>query len=314
MLVELWHWGCSMPSDNVFNTPISVTVAFPVASFGILSDAPPYTVLVVGTGHPGTQVIKSAALANYEGGDDPVNAAELALLAAQISADWYSWRLASLEVRYESAVAYIADGMHDIEYIHGPSMLSTSVHRSEWEPDAGLLQHAGTFGSSSVAKCCKLCDEVIAITTGDLLDGGVYDATIEPYESGVFVPGTPIWFLDLAESASLTADDLYPALVVRDGSDAPVTGPGGPFLVSIVPGNVGNTLTDTAAWALLTDPTPTVWAAGTYDYGDYVSDSGHNYLEVNAAGTTGTPGSSADWLQADVLNSAGGYSSGAGYP
>lgn len=152
--------------DTAANVPASVAVAFPRADDGTLSAPLSFhlvTVTLAGlalaeyageAGHSGgPYLLHSTAVANFTGGGSPVNDAELTDLAEQIATDFYLWRLASLEVRYESVVPWVADALHDIEWTHGAG-IATAVHRSEWEPEFGQLKHAGAFGSSDVPQPC----------------------------------------------------------------------------------------------------------------------------------------------------------------
>lgn len=149
-----------MMLDTQANVPASVAVVFPRADSSILgTDVYEVSVTLASLalteydgefGRPGvSQIIHSTAVANYSGGGSPVNAAELLALAQQIATDFYLWRLALVEARYRSIVPWTADGMHDVEWMHGGGM-TTAVHRSEWDPEFGQLKHAGTYGSSDV--------------------------------------------------------------------------------------------------------------------------------------------------------------------
>jgi hypothetical protein len=124
-------------------------VIFPTALNGVLTGD--FFTLQVdngGGGHIGTQPIHSTAIADFNGGADPVNLTDLQSLANQIGADWLAWRLASLELRYESAVDWDIGGMEDVEWLHGPSTITTAVYRSTWEPEQGTLQHAPSIGET----------------------------------------------------------------------------------------------------------------------------------------------------------------------
>lgn len=131
--------------DIAANVPESVTVVFPRLVNGVIADVP-YIIEVDGSGHAGTHIIYSTVLAEFQGGDDPENLAELDTLASQIASDWYAWRLSALELRLESCIDWIAEGMHDIEYVHGDK-IATHIYRSKWEPDSGRIANAGEFGS-----------------------------------------------------------------------------------------------------------------------------------------------------------------------
>lgn len=145
-------------SDINPNVPLSVSVAFPRADSGILGTS--YYIIAVTLaslslpnysgflGHNGTRMVHSTAVANFSGGGSPVNVTELTTLAQRVARDFYSWRLASLEVRYASVAPWVSDGMHDVEWTHVAGGIVTSIHRSEWEPGNGRLKQAGTYGSS----------------------------------------------------------------------------------------------------------------------------------------------------------------------
>lgn len=294
--------------DNILDVPASVTVAFPRADWSSLATSVEmnsgvrvqdwYSVTTFGAGHSSTQLIQSTAIANFAGVGSPVNSVELGLLAAQISSDWYAWRLSCLEIRFESMVAWAADGMHDIEFMHQANGISTSLHRSEWEPQWGQLQHAGHFGSSAEPPIVGA--QGVEIESGTLLDG-VFDANLllrdNSAESDSVI--TDIWVYDWAGAKSLLASSKYNGTF--RGIEAH-----GPYYISLVNANIGNALSS-IAWSLLLSLTPTAWSAGVYPLGSYVSYSGDDYVEVNPAGTAGTPGSSADWVKADTLNYAGGW-------
>ena len=136
-------------------------------------------------------------------------------------------------------------------------------------------------------------DEVVKIVTG-VLTNGVYDAVIQPRVDGVFEdyysPPESVWFVDLSDSSSLPAGKLVASIVVRDPNDNPVQEANGPYLVSTIPNNLGNALSASSDWTLALSLSPTVWAAGTYVYGSYVSDSGHDYLEIDPGGSANQPG------------------------
>ena len=186
--------------DVFANVPMSVTVAFPREDSGVASGSF-FTIEVAGIGHLGTQLVHSTCVAEFEGGADPVNLLELQNLANQIASDWYAWREAPLEMRYESAVPWTVEGMHDVEYLHDTG-ISTSIHRSTWEPDAGWYGHAGTYGSTfkpgvgmvfvnfQVAVGVITIIEQINIISVVRIDVGVYQITF-PY-IGLF-----IWILSL---------------------------------------------------------------------------------------------------------------------
>lgn len=153
-----------MSATTIANTPFSVTVVFPRADDGVLG-TDTYTIAYPGGGHAGTEIIHCKAVANFTAlGAVPDNLVELAALANRIGQDWYTWRLASLEVRYENPVPWISDGMHDVEYLHETPPLITAVYRSAWEPE-GPLMNAGTFGSGD-KKVPSVWAEVV-------IDGGV---------------------------------------------------------------------------------------------------------------------------------------------
>ena len=154
-----------MPSSTqIANVPGTVTVVFARSDNGVLGDRK-YTVPVTGVGHAGTHVIHSTAVANFTGGLTPVNSVELATLAAKIAADYYAWKTASLEVRYETISPWTEDGMHDVEYVHGADIF-TAVHRSEWEPEFGQLKQSGTYGSSDTV--VAPIDTYFGVTLGDV--------------------------------------------------------------------------------------------------------------------------------------------------
>jgi len=133
-----------MPNEVYANVPMSVTVVFPRTDDGVY-DGLTYTITVTDTGHLGTQLLHSLVVAEFQdAGSVPVNLAELEALANQMEADFRAWREAPLEIRYESAVNWTPDGMHDIEYLHHAGV-STSIHRSTWEPE---------LGEGTIAKCC----------------------------------------------------------------------------------------------------------------------------------------------------------------
>src|ERR1043166_7553370 len=178
--------------DNLNNVPESVTVVFPR---GDDRWALHHVETVSGTGHTGTQLIHSSAIAPYVGSLEPVNSEEIAALAAQIAADFYAWRKASVEIRYESVVPWTPDGMHDLEYSHGAG-ISTAVHRSEWEPDQGELQHAGQFGSRDGP---QYVDSPVIQISGVGPINGTYGGVILSRNS------VPTWTV----TASIYALDLY---------------------------------------------------------------------------------------------------------
>lgn len=202
------------------NTPATVVVAFPRANYRSVNDSTRmnsgirvedyHLVSVAGNGHIGTHIIHSAAVANYDGGPSPVNAVELNALAAKLAEDFYAWRKASLEVRYESAVPWIADGMHDVEWVHGAG-ITTAVHRSEWEPDFGELKQAGEFGSSDEPPICGV--QAVKIIDGTAIDGK-FDGVLLLRDNGAEsdAEDEPIWIYDLGGNTTLAVDTQYPAV------------------------------------------------------------------------------------------------------
>lgn len=233
-------------SDNIANVPGSVTVIFPRADKGV-DNGLFYPLAIFGTGHLGTQPIHSSAVAEFQGGDDPVNVVELQALAAKISADFWAWRLASLEVRYESVVPWVSDGFSDVEYLHGYPGITTAVHRSEWEPENGNLQHAGIFGSAPDDN-----DSIIAHTSAPFLIPAINGTVPVTITTTV---DTTIWML---EGQTVEIDDgthrVYGWVSDIDSATA--------FTL---------TLTRNAV-------TPTAWSASTpYVVGNEVSLAGTNY-------------------------------------
>lgn len=158
--------------DIPANVPATVSVSFPRIDQGILS-ASRYQIQVAlndlalteyptNSGHTGVHLMRSSAVASLNDGygtaiiillpmvDVASNDAELLTLAKRMATDFYLWRIASLEIRYESAVDWTADGMHDVEWSCDEQKgIVTSVHRSEWEPEMADLEHYGTAGSSA---------------------------------------------------------------------------------------------------------------------------------------------------------------------
>lgn len=76
------------------------------------------------------------------------NVEELYTLAKRIATDFYLWKLAAMEVRYQSVAPWESDGLHDVEFMHAAQGIATAVHRSAWEPDFGALETAGAAGSN----------------------------------------------------------------------------------------------------------------------------------------------------------------------
>lgn len=291
--------------DLIANQPLSVTVIFARADNGVLGDDS-YIIPIFGTGHSGTQPIRSACIAEFEGGVDPVNLVELQDLAEQIASDWYAWRLASLEVRYESVVPWIAEGMSDQEYLHETPPLITAVMRSSWEPDSGQLQHAGAFGSEGIDQ--PDIGPQLRITDGILVDG-TFSAKlldIDPITLTRTV-GEDIWAVDLANAVSLPTDpDSADHLCHYEGPSHA----GGPFLLSVVDPNTGNALTDNGFWREVIGPiAPVVWVI-TDDYvpGNLVSHSGSAWFATDNPAIGDEPGVDLSWLEV-ILTDLGPYDS-----
>lgn len=242
--------------DGAGNVPDNVLIRYPRAdSETIGNDVWTQIIGLSGLGlsdysgvfpRSGTHMVHDTAVANFTSGPNPVNVTELTALSQRIAKDFYLWRLASIEARYEKTVPWIADGMHDIEWCHGSSLM-TSVHRSEWEPEFGMLLHAGTYGADA-CDCCDKTGPQLRIATGTLLDG-VYDANliIRNNDTESWTVSEAIWSIDLSGSASLTASSDY--LCHLNGAE-----PHGPYYVAIV-SSTGAALTDTSKWIkLLSDP------------------------------------------------------------
>lgn len=298
-------------STKVANIPDKIAVLFPRADYesvntnvrmnsGIRVEAYHEVEITADApgGHASRLPIHSTAIASFTGDVTPVNTDELDTLAAKIAADWYLWRTASLEVRYEGAIDWNPDGMHDVEIVHGAALF-TSVHRSEWEPDYGVLQHAGAYGSAEEPPICGA--QVIEIADGVLVHDK-FDATIKQRDNGneAWDADEPIWALDLNDAAALPEGERYPAVFA--GHEV-----GGPYFISIVGSNTGQSLADTTRWIeLVTEPgDEEAWSAGTYPAGTLKTHSGSTWVAKVA--TSGTPGVSSDWVQV-TLSGAGGYS------
>jgi hypothetical protein len=145
-------------ADAPGNVPSSVLIKFPRADFGTETGAAhQITITLSGLGifeysgatsRTGKYIVHDTAIANFTGGVNPANVTQLTALSQRIARDFYTWRLASLEVRYEKAVPWIVDGMHDITWCHD-TCISTNLTRSEWDVEFGKLMHAGAYGSES---------------------------------------------------------------------------------------------------------------------------------------------------------------------
>ena len=178
------------------------------------------------------------------------------------------------------------------------------------------IQQASTSGVTMVVpNSVRGADYAIALSSSQIYNG-VYAVTLTAREQVNFVLGQRAWAIDFANSPSgtLTSGEQYPANRLRDTNSDPVNEAGGIFLVNLIDEASGQSLTDITAFAPIFNPDdPITWSAGTFPYGAYVSHSGHFYLCTNVAGTSGTPGSSGDWTQADTLEYAGGYDPNAVY-
>ena len=316
--------------DNIANTPASVTVVFPRADYGDVNTnvrlnsgvrvENHYIVNVPGTGHAGTQVIHSTAIANFTTDTTtPDNDDEISVLAAQIAADFYAWRLASIEIRYESAVAWSMDGAHDVDISQGGT-ISTYVHRSEWEPEFGELKHAGTFGSSDEPPICG--PQVLQLQTGLLLSG-TYDALLDISNPSTqaFDAGPAIWGVDLRNTVPVSGASLSdPVLLAHDRYLGTYIGirPGGNWYASLDDDNVGHDLTDPDFWVVIVPQVSAFrWLFNsTYNPGDVSLSGGALWvaLELN---TGIKPGGDLDigvWILATPSNLATeAYDSGTTY-
>jgi hypothetical protein len=296
-------------TDGAANVPESVAVRFPPAC-GAGTPSTSYVNVTVNldslnlasyanvTGRSGEYLVHSTAVASYAANDSVVNQAELTSLANQIAADFYNWRFSPLEIRYEKAVPWVMDGIYDVEWVHRGYMM-TSVRRSAWQPVFGKLMHAGTFGSASES-CCGPVISIVSQTPTN----GTYFATLQDLlaTSPTWASGANCWAVDLNGSTALVPGTLYNA-------NARGELPGGPYIVSVASSNAGNALTDIAHWVTAaTNPTGAIpaWAAGTFYLGQIVAHHGTDYICAQPF-TTGTPGSSGDWV-AITLTNQGPYS------
>lgn len=295
-----------MPDANVFNVPLSVTVVFPRADFQSVNTCVRlnsgigvenyWPVIVLGTGHAGTQLIHSTAIANFNGEENPVNVTELQTLAARIAADWYAWRKSSLERRLLRAIAWPADGMHDVEINHEVEV-STVVHRSEWEPEFGQLKHAGQFGSSDEPPIVGV--QGVRLVTG-VLKNRTFDAQIllRNNESRSDTDHLPVWVYDWAAADALVKDSRYNA--VFRGVE-----PGGPYFMSLVDDNLDNPLDDTNSWVeLVTVPgEQQEWGDDEYPAGSLVTYG--DVIWVANVDTLEEPGDGDEWTEVVPSDQAG---------
>ncbi len=161
-----------MPNDLPGLIPSSVTVVFPQASNGVATGtsytiavtllslnlpeyaATPFTPNHPATsaivGHAGTHLVHSSAVANFTGGGSPANVTELTNLAAQISQDFFLWRLSAADVALMGICPYTPEGLSDfVEWLHrdGDAQCRTHVHPGQRQDWTDSLNHYGTYGS-----------------------------------------------------------------------------------------------------------------------------------------------------------------------
>ncbi len=144
-----------MSNDLQSLVPASCTAVFPRAEGGApTGDVYPVVVTLTSlglsqyagiTGHTGTRVLHSAAIADFSGGS-AVNASEISSLAAQMATDWYRWQLGRVDEWLAGACPWTPDGYHDIEFDH-TDRLATHVARGPWNDCDDSQLSASSAGS-----------------------------------------------------------------------------------------------------------------------------------------------------------------------
>lgn len=138
--------------------PSSVIVVFPRADSGVVGSAV-YAVTVtlpslaipeyVGfTGHAGSHVIRSTAIALFTGGGSPTNDTELTSLAQAIARDFYRYRAARVDMRLIGVPSWELSGLDDhLEITYQLDDLSTRIQRPAWNEAVEELPISGSGGS-----------------------------------------------------------------------------------------------------------------------------------------------------------------------
>jgi hypothetical protein len=199
------------------------------------------------------------------------------------------------------------------------ALSGVDYHQSlQHESIAGKGQTVFPIAARSSPSPSIVYDQVIAIA-GDAPSatpdaGGFFDATIQPRVNAAFTTDKAIWAVDTGGSASLTVGDLFPAVVVRDNADNPVSEPGGPYYVSLANSNTEIALSDDTRWLpIVGSTTPAAWDSGEdYVIGNLVEDGGEVYV-AHTDNTNDQPPSSNWTLLDDGVSDRGGYRAQATY-
>lgn len=128
----------------------------------------------------------------------------------------------------------------------------------------------------------EIFDCVVRITTGTLVFGK-YDAERESRDNTEqeFDDVLAVWVLDLDNSTSLTANDLY--IAIYQGMEV-----GGPIFLSLTSSNIGNALTDPTDWIQVNGWLEQPYDSGaTYYHGAMVTSSGVAYQFISYLPTSG---------------------------
>lgn len=144
--------------DQAFAVPESVSVVFPMASFGVVQrdDCYEKTValasLLMGeypdiVGTPGSKVIRSTAIANFEDPEDPLNDDELTDLADRIARDWYAWALPTWNLSVVGIYPWQNEGSHDVIWRHRKDACSTTVTPIPVMSHDEIESHLGSNGT-----------------------------------------------------------------------------------------------------------------------------------------------------------------------